>query len=128
MAKADKANSGEQEPKQGTPPSDIALVYGVSADGKGYEVLRQRGEQLEAGSIRPLEEGKPLRGSLIRLRSREESPFLFDVDEESLESCEAPRAREERGRPAQVASAPYRKGWDGIWGAKRASGGSSMLN
>ncbi len=84
------------------------FVYGKSDDGKSCDVLRQRGEGVEAGRLRPLEEGKPIHGEVVQLKSREDSPLLFDAEVQH-------GARESRGRPAKVASERYRQGWDSIW-------------
>ena len=35
--------------------TDVVLVYGQSEDGKEYGVLRQRGAEVEAGRMRPLD-------------------------------------------------------------------------
>ena len=93
-------------------PSDVVLVYGRSDDGRRYGVLRQRGAEVEAGTMRPLDEGKPIHGEVVRLRPREESPVLFDVEVEH-------DARTSTGRPAKVATDQYRKGWESIWAKKR---------
>lgn len=96
----------------GRPEGDVVLVYGRSEDGNGYDVLRQRGEALEAGRMRPLDQGKPIHGEVVRLTPREESPMLFDVEVQH-------EARVSPGRPAKVATAQYRQGWDSIWAKKR---------
>lgn len=91
--------------------TDVVLIYGQSEDGKEYGVLRQRGAEIEAGSIRPLDEGKPIHGEVVRLKPREESPALFDVEVQH-------DARPSTGRPAKVATEQYRKGWESIWAKK----------
>ena len=90
---------------------DVVLVYGASDDGRGYEVLRQRGDQLQAGRLRPLHDGKSIHGEVVRLEPRKESPALFDVEVQH-------DARASTGRPAKVASEQYRKGWESIWAKK----------
>jgi hypothetical protein len=89
-------------------PSDVLLVYGKSDDGKGYEVLRQRGAEIQAGRLRPLDDGKPIHGEVVRLEPREESPALFDVEVQH-------DGRMSAGRPAKVATDQYRRGWESIW-------------
>lgn len=96
---------------------DVLMVYGQSEDGKSYGVLRQRGDELQAGTLRPLDEGKPIQGEVVRLTPREESPALFDVEVQFRGAS--------RGGPAKVASDEYRRGWDTIWSKKRPS---SALN
>ena len=92
--------------------SDVMLVYGKSDDGKGYEVLRQRGAEIEAGRLCPLADGKPIHGEVIRLTPRQESRALFNVIVQH-------DGRGSIGRPAKVASDQYRKGWDSIWAKNR---------
>jgi hypothetical protein len=89
---------------------DVVLVYGQS-EGGSYEVLRQRNGEVQAGTMRPLDEGKPILGEVVRLKPRQEAPFLFDVEVQH-------DARPPRGRPPKVATERYRKGWESIW-AKR---------
>jgi len=91
---------------------DVVLVYGKSDDGKRWDVLRQRGTEIQAGTMRPLDEGKPIHGEVVRLARRDDSPFLFDVEVEH-------DARISAGRPAKVATEGYRRGWESIWAKKR---------
>ena len=88
--------------------SDVVWVHGRSEDGKSFGVLRQRGQQVEVGTIRALDQGKPIHGEIVRLKPRDESPALFDVEVQH-------DARPATGRPAKVASEQYRKGWESIW-------------
>ncbi len=94
---------------------DVVLVHGRTDDGKGLKVLRKKADELSAGEVRPVEEGKPLVGDLVRLKPRPEMPLLCDVDVE----YEAPRPAKEGGGPARVSSTAYRKGWDRMWGGKQ---------
>lgn len=87
---------------------DLVFVYGKSTDGKSYDVLRQRGEAIEAGRLRPLDEGKPIHGEVVRLAPRQDSPVLFDVEVHH-------DARASTSGPAKVASDEYRRGWESIW-------------
>lgn len=92
-------------------PNDVVLVYGKSDDGRRYDVLRQRGSELHVGTMRPLDQGKPIHGEVVRLTPREDSPALFDVEVQH-------DARAAVGRPAKVASEQYRRGWESIWSEK----------
>jgi hypothetical protein len=89
------------------------LIYARSEDGKRFDVLRQRGSEIQAGTIRALDEGKPIHGEVVRLAPRSESPVLFDVEVEH-------DARSSAGRPAKVATEDYRRGWESIWAKKRS--------
>ncbi len=100
------------------PVDDVVLVHAPTEDGKGLQVLRKRGDTLSAGEVRPVEEGKPLTGELVRLKPREEMPALCDV-----EVLYGPDGAESKG-PAQVATDEYRAGWAAIWGKKKAEASS----
>jgi hypothetical protein len=106
----------EDKPEPTRPAGDVAFVMGKNAD--GVHILRRRDENapIEAGLLQPLVEGKPITGELISMRRREDVPFLFDVKSE----IPAPEPRS-TGRPSQVATDSYRKGWDAIWGRRGAS-------
>lgn len=108
------ASETPKKSSAGQKPEDVVLVYAKSEDGNGYSVLRKRGEGIEAGTMRPLDDGKPIHGEVVQLEPREESPALFDVQVRH-------DARPSAGRPAKVASDEYRKGWESIWAAKRRS-------
>lgn len=113
---------------QSKPVDDVVLVHAPTDDGKGFHVLRKRGDTLAAGEVRPVEEGKPLSGELVRLVPREQTPALCDV-----EVLYAPEAADSKG-PAQVATDEYRAGWAAIWGRAKPSatprpkGDPSLLN
>jgi hypothetical protein len=102
------ASESSKKPARRAHQGDVVLVYGRSEDGRAYDVLRQRGRDLELGTVRPLDEGKPIHGEVVRLKPREESPALFDVEVHH-------EARASVGRPAKVATEQYRKGWESIW-------------
>lgn len=103
---------------------DVALVYGVSGDGQGLDIIRKRGDRIETGTVRRLEEGKPIHGEVVRLRQREQAPLLYDVEVE----VPAPEqmAQQPSSGPAQVATESYRKNWDAVYGRNRKAG--SLLN
>lgn len=113
----------KREPRDAAGPSeDVVLVGAPLPSGIGHHVLRKRGERLEAGSIKPLEEGKPIHGDLVRLKPREE-PGLYDVQVEHTApqaTDVAGRAPEERSGPAQVANDDYRRGWNRLFGASKS--------
>jgi hypothetical protein len=99
---------------QGEPgDADVAVICGLSDDGQGLEIIRKRGERLESGTIRRLEQGKPIHGEVVRLRPREHQPLVCDV--EIQVPSQTPAASSSTG-PAQVATETYRKNWDAIYG------------
>ena len=109
-------------------------MHGPTPDGCGVNVLRAREERLEVGTMRPLKEGRPIHGEVVKLTPRPEFPLLFEAHTEfsaepggaepaSKKAAEAPRAAV---GPAQVASESYRRNWDAIW--KRPAKGGSAAN
>ncbi len=94
--------------EQSARSEDVVLPHSPTEDGRGWNVLRRRGERLEAGVLHPAREGQPIHGELVRLSPREGTP-LCDV--EVLHDARPPTER-----PALVASARYRDGWERIWG------------
>ena len=123
----------DAEPAPAEPSSpDVALIHGVTPDG-GFQILRARDNRLELGAIRPLKEGVPISGEVVKLRPRENCPVLCDV-EVQLKAPELPSDRQvrqlsptsgaevgnARSGPAQVATDEYRKNWDVIWSQPRA--------
>ena len=112
----------EAEPVSPEPSSpDIALIHGVTPDG-GFQILRAKGDHIEFGAVRPLREGVPITGEVVKLRPRENCPVLCDV-EVQLAAQKIPSDRQlpaadtshARTGPAQVATDEYRKNWDAIW-------------
>jgi hypothetical protein len=100
---------------------DVAMILG--RDEHGVHVLRRRSPDapVEAGVLQPLVEGKSITEEVISLSPRAGAPLMFDV-KTVLERRE-PRAGD---GPSQVATDSYRKGWDTIFGRKRA--GARDLN
>ena len=107
-------------------PKDLVLVHSPTPDGAGVNVLRARNESLEVGTMRPLEQGRPIHGEVVRLTPREEMPYLYDAETEFVSKEDgsaapekkpgvAPQARAAATGPAQVASDSYRRNWDAIW-------------
>jgi hypothetical protein len=134
--KEDKPSSATTEaatPTPATASSDVALIHGVSADG-AVQIIRRRGDRLEAGALTPLREGAPIQGEVVSLRPRESCPLLCDVDvhyapaSPKSESQAAPQSNAaakptrpalRRKGPAQVATDTYRDNWDSIWSRKK---------
>ena len=98
-------------------PRDVALVLDRTEDHAGYRILRRRdpGSAVELGTIRPLQEGRPIEGEVVSLRQREDLPFAYDVKTELEVTARDSRRLTEDG-PAQIATDEYRRGWDAIWG------------
>lgn len=92
---------------------DVVLIHGRSEDG-ALKILRKKGDQLSAGELRPMEEGKPIEGDVLKLRPRKEMPLLCDVEEE----VKIPKSTGALEKPARVASDRYRAGWEKLWGRR----------
>jgi hypothetical protein len=95
--------------------SDVVVVHGVTDDGKGLKVVRARSGDIETGAVRPLEEGKPILGEVVRLHPRKECPLVCDVEVDLAPAKVSQPADPGRKGPAQVASDAYRDNWDAIW-------------
>jgi hypothetical protein len=119
----EKKPSRQREGRQ----KDLALVFGPTADGEGFNVLRRRAGSaaIEAATVRPLREGRAITGEVVHLEQRKEAPFLFDCETDEELSTVTPAsatasARDDRqfAGPPQVATDEYRRGWDAIWGSR----------
>jgi hypothetical protein len=101
---------------------DVALVIDRTEDRGGYRILRRRhpDSEVELGTIRPLEEGRPISGEVVSLRPRQDVPFAFDVKTELEASPSSAHRRFTEDGPAQIATDEYRRGWDAIWGTTSA--------
>ena len=119
MAKDDQAPGADSEGAR-----DVALIHGVTEQGD-LRIVRQREDRLEFGAVRPLREGVPITGEVVRLTPRKEFPLLCDVKTE-LKATEAqkdvaePSVVSHKG-PARVASKSYRNNWDLIWNRQSSS-------
>lgn len=105
-------DSSEREPRT---KEDVVVVHSMTEDGRGWNVLRRREGRLEAGAMRPVVEGQPLHGEVVKLVPREGVPEgapVFDV--EVLYAGEPSKSG-----PAQVATRAYRANWDTIFAAPR---------
>lgn len=112
---------GPGAPKEAPPPppkpqeKDVVLLGPPTADGSGVHVLRARNEQLEAGELRTLKEGKPVVGEIVSLEPRPDNPRVCDVKE----SYRPASASLPKKGPAQVATKEYRDNWDEVFGDKK---------
>jgi hypothetical protein len=121
------ARRGSVREPRPEPAKDAILIHGVSEDGETMAVLRAREDRVEAGLVRSVKAGQPLRGELLKLTPRPEFPLLCDVEVQVPEgvvnasggSDDPAPAR--RGGPAQVATDSYRANWDAIWSKPRSS-------
>jgi hypothetical protein len=112
-----KTSQKQERNQEQNQEKDLALVFGPTEDGKGINMLRRRvgSPYVEAGTLRPLENGRAITGEVVNLAPRPEAPFLFDC--ETDEELSTPRPPTQVG-PPQVATDEYRRGWDAIWGSR----------
>jgi len=128
-------DDGHPDAKPASVSRDVALIHGVTPEGE-LRVLRQREDRIELGAVRPLKEGVPIVGEVVRLVPRKEFPLLCDVTTELVLPAAAsapapaksapaspPAAFGARKGPAQVATDDYRKNWDVIWSAQKPRSG-----
>ena len=95
---------------------DVVFVHSKVESGDGFRVIRKREGVIEVGEIRPVQEGKPLTGEMVKLSPRKEHEQIFDVEVlVSKEEVQGGAGRAHSG-PAQVATAAYRSNWDAIFG------------
>jgi hypothetical protein len=109
-------------------PLDVVFIQGATEDRKGLRVLRARPEGIELGEVRPLEEGKPILGDVVKLEPTPGFPMICQVKTElrvrAPKAADAQPSRSHSG-PAKVASEAYRSNWDAIWSDRRAPGKSN---
>ena len=103
---------------------DVVFVHSKAESGEGFRVIRKRADVIEVGEIRPVQEGKPLTGEMVKLSPRKDHDQIFDV-EVLVSKEEALGARGHTG-PAQVATAAYRSNWDAIFGAREEPDPSTL--
>jgi hypothetical protein len=115
------ADGGPKQKPDSPESFDVVMIHGKTDDGGGAKVLRARPGRLDAGEVRPMQDGKPLgSGEIVRLERRagdEGAPALFDVHVEH--ELEAPVAVRTTDKPAQVATREYRESWERTFGRRR---------
>ena len=117
---------GRQRPpgggKRGIRKKDLALVFGPAADGDGVNILRRRAGSgtVEAGTVRPLREGRAITGEVVHLEPREEAPFLFDCEtDEELSTTRPPQQQLAGPLSLDRLVAPRLERWLGLGGEKK---------
>lgn len=120
---------------------DVVLLHSPTESGDGIRVVRKRQDTIELGELRPMREGQPIHGDVVRLTPREDHALLFDCEvvvpsharkepqetKPSAPALPAATARApERSEPTKVqhkgpprvTSDAYRGGWDAIFGQR----------
>jgi hypothetical protein len=120
---AQNASPDAAAPSAAATDKDVALIHSVTSDGAGLNVIRYRDGTLSAGAIRPLAEGKPIHGEVVRLTPRPQCPLVCDVD---VQLPAVAAVESDRRGPAQVANEAYRRNWDAIW--RRPASDGDLVN
>jgi hypothetical protein len=107
------------------PKDDVVLLHSPAESGEGVRVIRKREDSIELGELRPMREGQPIHGEVVRLTQREEHALLFDCEVvvPRAKAKDPPAGTKETAQlahkgPARVTTDAYRGGWDTIFGAK----------
>jgi hypothetical protein len=114
----------KQKPESPERPEsfDVVMIHGKTDDGGGAKVLRARPGRIDAGEVRPMQDGKPLgSGEIVRLERRQgsgETP-LYDVHVEHTLEAQTPAQVRASDKPAQVATREYRESWERTFGRRR---------
>lgn len=87
----------------------------------GHKVMRIKGDkegpkEIVLGEIRPVKEGEPILGDVVRLDRKGDSN-VFGV-ETILENPMKPEPQSGGRRPPMVSSEAYREGWERVFGNK----------
>src|SRR5262249_37998443 len=59
---------------------DVVLLHSPAENGEGIRVIRRREDTIELGELRPMREGRPISGEVVRLTQRKEHTLLFDCE------------------------------------------------
>lgn len=117
---------------------DVVLLHSPTESGDGIRVVRKRNDAIELGELRPMKEGQPIHGEVVKLTQRTEHDMLFNCEvlvpsaprpepppapaaaaaPAKPADPEPPRALSHKG-PPRVSTDAYRGGWEAIFGNKR---------
>jgi hypothetical protein len=120
-------DDGGRDPER---KEDVVLLHSPTENGDGIRVIRKRDETLELGELRPMREGQPIHGDVVKLTQREEHALLFDCEvlvpsaKPQEPAPPAPKQLPHKG-PPRVTSDAYRGGWDAIFGGRRSGSGEA---
>jgi hypothetical protein len=108
------------DPKQDKAGADdVILIHGFDPRRRELHVVRSRDGDIGLGIVRPVEEGRPIDGDIVRLKPRKDLPLLCDVEHvlsiPDTPTRPAPAGRSHPG-PARVSSEEYRRGWEQVFG------------
>jgi hypothetical protein len=123
MSSGTAGTAGEKDagatPNAAKKPTDVVFVHGPTPS--GVQITRLREDRVEAGELRPMKEGQPIAGEVVKLSRREESDRLFDVEVLAKVASKAPPPTDEPARdrkgPSRVSNERFRANWDIVFGA-----------
>jgi len=99
---------------------DVVFIHGVDEQRRELHVLRKKGDEFGLGVVRPVEEGRPVSGDIVRLKPRPKLPMICDVEEIlPLPAPPGPGGRLHAG-PPRVSTEAYRRGWELVFGGPKA--------
>ncbi len=99
--------------------TDVVFVHGAPTE--GVQITRLRDDRIESGELRPLREGRPIVGEVVKLAPRKESDRLFDVEvlAKGATPPAEPRDKGHKG-PTRVTSSAFRDNWDTVFASGRS--------
>ncbi|CAN5247211.1 hypothetical protein BH09MYX1_BH09MYX1_51320 [soil metagenome] len=116
------AGAGAHDADAAVVKRDWAIVTGPTDDQKGARIVRVRGDEVQAGEIRPMVEGASLAegAEIVRLKPHAQPNAASGVPVFEVESVfkrptsTAATSLKKKG-PAQVATSDYRDHWDSVF-------------
>ncbi len=120
-------------------PRDLVFVEGTTEHGLSIVRLKSDADgepQIEVGELRPIREGQPLHGEVLKLTPRSENARLFDAEVllpapsalaaggNATSDAPSNKALPHKG-PARVTTEAFRTNWDGIFGGRLPTGAAN---
>ena len=99
---------------------DVVMIARVDSTRNEIHVIKPVADGIEKAVLRPVEEGVPLMGDLVRLHPNPDFPMLAEIETVMRHPDGKSRARRSSDGPPMVASEAYRRGWDAIFGVRPA--------
>lgn len=117
-------------------PRDLVFVQGQTE--QGLAIVRLKTEvpgapTLEVAELRPIRQGQPIHGEVLKLLPRPEDPRLFEAEvvvpshstaAAASATTTSMSALPHKG-PARVTTEAFRANWEGIFGGRSPSGAAN---
>ena len=115
-------------------PRDLVFVQGQTE--QGLAIVRLKTDApgsptLEVAELRPIREGQPIHGEVLKLLPRPEDPRLFEAEvvvpshSTAAAASATPTPALPHKGPARVTTEAFRANWDGIFGGRSPSGAAN---